>query len=136
MVTMPNLRIRVFGSRASGENRKNSDIDVLVEGPGAEIERVKDALRKFSIEQGGPLDLFVLGAVDNEIDLISAYAAEGELRSVAIGDEDDLDEMLSSAFDTTLEALQTLCETVDPIWNQSTSMDRTKEKSAKSRMRP
>lgn len=99
--TMTKLRLRVFGSRASGEHRENSDIDVLVEGPDAEIERVKQALHYYSTEQGGPLDLFVLGAVDNTVDLVAAYSSKDAPRTVGVGDEEDLDEVLSSAFDVT-----------------------------------
>lgn len=125
---MTKLRLRVFGSRASGENRENSDIDVLVEGPVADIERVKKTLHFYSTEQGGPLDLFVLGSVDNTVDLVAAYAPKDAPRTVGVGDEEDLDEVLSSAFDVTLESLLSLCKEVDVVWNQSTSSDKIRAK--------
>lgn len=121
---MTKLRIRVFGSRASGENREDSDIDVLIEGATEEVERIKSALHDYSVEQGGPLDLFVLGAVDNEVDLVAAYAPPDQPRTVAVGDTEDLEEMLSSAYDITFEKLKSLCETVDRVWNQTSSADK------------
>jgi hypothetical protein len=128
MPSMTKLRLRVFGSRASGEHRENSDIDVLVEGPDADIEGVKQALHYYSTEQGGPLDLFVLGSVDNSCDLVAAYAPKDAPRTVGVGDEEDLDEVLSIAFDVTLESLLSLCKEVDVVWNQSTSSDKIRAK--------
>lgn len=128
MASETKLRLRVFGSRASGENRENSDIDVLVEGSDADIEGVKQALHYYSTEQGGPLDLFVLGSVDNSCDLVAAYAPKDAPRTVGVGDEEDLDEVLSSAFDVTLESLLSLCKEVDAVWNQSTSSDKIRAK--------
>lgn len=39
----PKLRMRVFGSRADGTNRKNSDIDVLIEGSNSEIKKISES---------------------------------------------------------------------------------------------
>ena len=128
MASMTKLRLRVFGSRASGENRENSDIDVLAEGPDADIERVKEVLHYYSTEQGGPLDLFVLGSVGNDVDLVAAYAPKDAPRTVGVGDAEDLDGVLSSAFDVTLESLLHLCKEVDGMWNQSTSLDKIRAK--------
>lgn len=128
MPSMTKLRLRVFGSRASGENRENSDIDVLAEGPDADIERVKKALHYYSTEQGGALDLFVLGPVDNAFDLVAAYAPKDAPRTVGVGDAEDLEGVLSSAFDVTLESLLSLCKEVDVAWNQSTASDKIRAK--------
>lgn len=128
MESMTKLRLRVFGSRASGGYRENSDIDVLAEGPEDDIERVKDALHYYSTEQGGPLDLFVIGSVDNALDLVAAYAPKDAPRTVGVGDPEDLDGVLSSAFDITLESLLNLCKEVDGVWNQSTSLDKIRAK--------
>jgi predicted nucleotidyltransferase len=121
-------RLRVFGSRADGSNRQDSDIDVLLEGSELDKTRIKAALLDFSIEMGGPLDLFVLGSVDNEIDLVAAYAPKNDTRIVSVGDADDLDEVLSDARDLTLEDLVRECKAVDGLWNESTSHDRLSNK--------
>ena len=60
------IRLRVFGSRTSGTNRTDSDIDVLLEGSSDEVERIKKLLSYQSVEQGGPLDLFFNAMADNE----------------------------------------------------------------------
>lgn len=128
VASMTKLRLRVFGSRASGENRENSDIDVLIEGPVGDIELAKKALREYSIEEGGPLDLFVIGSVDNPVDLIAAYAPKDAPRTVGVGGAEDLDDVLSSAYDITLESLLKLCEKVDEAWNETTSADKIRAK--------
>lgn len=127
------VRLRIFGSRASGDNRPNSDIDVLVEGPEAEVQSIKESLHYYSIEQGGPLDLFVLGSVDNEIDLVAAYASPVDPRTVCVGDQDDLDEVLSNAYDVKLQDLIDLCVEIDKLWNEGTSVDRVADKVKKSK---
>lgn len=121
------LVFKIFGSRATGNHRSDSDIDVLMEGSVWSIVYAKEALFCFSVEQGGPLDLFVLGSVDNEIDLVSAY--EGDSRLVALGDEDDLAKAMSSAIVIDFAALVQLCEKVEPGWHETSSREKSKRKS-------
>ncbi len=123
-------RLRIFGRRADGSNREDSDsdIDVLLEGSPSEVKRIQDRLNQYAIEMGGPLDLFVLGSVDNEVDLVAVYASKNDPRIVSVGDANDLDEVLSSARDITLEDLVRECKAVDGLWNESTSHDRLSNK--------
>ena len=109
------LTLRLFGSRAGNANRPDSDIDVLVEGPPDEIERVKKALHDFSIEQGGPLDLFVIGSVDNEIDLVAAYSTNDD-RSISVGDSHDLDQIMHGSEHVDLDYVIKLCHAIEPLW--------------------
>lgn len=117
-------RLQLFGSRAAGTNREASDIDVLVEGTEEEIQRIKDELNWFSTEQGGPLDLFRVGSVDNEIDLVSVYSDPDDPRVVLVGDQDDLDEIMGGARLLSLVELKALCEQVDPLWSELSQADR------------
>lgn len=126
-----NFKLKVFGSRASGTNRLNSDIDVLIEGNEKNIEQAKEALKYYSIEQGGPLDLFVLGSVDNEIDLIAAYSNPKNPRVVGVGSYDDFNDMFSSSFEINLQSLLAQCIEVDEIWGQTSSVEKTNNKLSK-----
>jgi hypothetical protein len=119
-------RIRVFGSRADGSHREDSDMDVLLQGDPDKIAGLQEALRPFSIEQGGPLDLFVLGSVDNEVDLVAAFAEDSDPRSV--GGWDDFDELMSGAREIDFEDLIQECRVLDGLWNQSSSRERMDNK--------
>ena len=123
------IRLRVFGSRTSGTNRTDSDIDVLLEGSSDEVERIKKLLSYHSVEQGGPLDLFFIGMADNEIDLIAAYSDTSDPRVVGVGDQDDLDEILSGTYDISLNGLLTFCEEVEPAWSARSSSKRDRDES-------
>ena len=123
------IRLRVFGSRASSTNRPDSDIDVLLEGRPDEVDRVKQLLTYLSVEEGGPLDLFVIGKADNEIDLIAAYSDTGDPRVVGVGDQDDLDEILSGSYDISPKGLMTFCEEVEPAWSARSSSKRDRDES-------
>ena len=72
--------------------------------------------------------MFRLGAVDNDIDLIAVYANEDAPRSVGVGTIEDLDDMLSCAYDISLERLMQHCKEVDEVWSQSTHADRIADK--------
>ncbi len=124
----PSARLQLFGSRAAGSNREASDIDVLIEGTEQEINQLKEELHRFSTEQGGPLDLFRISSVDNEIDLVAAYSDPDDLRVVLVGDQEDLDDMMSYARPITLSDLKALCEQVDPLWNEMSQADRSSAK--------
>lgn len=126
-------RLRVFGSRATGANRPNSDIDVLVEGSDEEIERVKAALRYYSIEQGGPLDLFMIGSIDNPIDLVAAYSPKSDPRAVCVGVDSDLEDMFSSSYDVSLDTLLKDCVAIDKVWGEGASTDRERDKAESER---
>lgn len=121
-------RLQLFGSRAAGTHREASDIDVLVEGSEAQISQLEEELNWFSTEQGGPLDLFRLGSVDNEIDLVAAYSDPSNPRVVLVGDQEDLEDMMSCARPITLADLKSLCEQVDPLWNELSQADRVSAK--------
>lgn len=124
----PILRLQLFGSRASGIHREDSDIDVLVEGTEDQIESIKGALSEFSIEQGGPLDLFRTDSVDNEIDLVAVFSPPDDPRVILVGDADDLQDILSRTVPISLVDLLSLCQQVDPLWNMKTSSERAQSK--------
>lgn len=130
------MRFRVFGSRAKGTHRPNSDIDVLVECEPSERDQIDSVLKFFSIEQGGPLDLFCLGSADNEVDLIAYYSVSVASRVAGVGGEEDLDDLLRDAYEVSLQDLLALCETVDPIWQEGTSLDRAADKARSRSLSP
>lgn len=125
------MTLRIFGSRAKGSHRPDSDIDVLIEGQNSDIERVKVALEEWSIEQGGPIDLFIVGSVDNEIDLVAAYSVN-DSRVVGVGDSEDFEDLMAGAQTVDLAFIVDLCKAVDPVWGQTTQHDKVQRKA----MRP
>ncbi len=72
----------LFGSRARGDHRHDSDIDVLLTpvrvasahpvAKDVDLNDLIERLRPLAIEYGGPLDLFV----DNGVDWWAAYDPE------------------------------------------------------------
>ncbi len=58
----------------------------------------------------------------------AAYSDPDDLRVVLVGDQEDLDDMMSYARPITLSDLKALCEQVDPLWNEMSQADRSSAK--------
>lgn len=107
----------LFGSRARGDCRPDSDVDVFITGayvPHPDennlavaktefgLERLLEVLRPLSIEDGGKLDLFM----DNGQDLLAAYSP-GEALAIE-GEELDWDRLMGEAKAISLDEIKRL----------------------------
>lgn len=69
---MSGYALMLFGSRATGESRPDSDVDVVISNmwndvptfTEEELATIVERLRPLAIENGGKLDLFIDGGVD------------------------------------------------------------------------
>ena len=90
----------LFGSRARGDNRPNSDVDILVVGRAA--ERHIPRLFMVSLEQGGIADVFVKG-----------YDFESPFSDRAIDATEEVAEAIEAdAIEITIEGALDLCMAV------------------------
>ena len=58
------MKLMLFGSRANGTNRRDSDVDVILLTESHEEKQAEvliDWLRPHALEHGGKLDMFTLG---------------------------------------------------------------------------
>lgn len=70
------MKLYLFGSRARGDHRPDSDWDVLIDGVGMavdhECDEIVHLLAPYTVEHGGKLDLFyymgdcLMSAIDEE----------------------------------------------------------------------
>ena len=115
------MRFLIFGSRATGTNKAHADLDVYVEGfdeDGPECERV-EALKPFSIEEGGPLDIFCLDHIYGAWGDLSAIFDEqqhGYFRTILLEDEETLQLILANAREVSYDDLVAMCKEIDPVW--------------------
>lgn len=117
--------LRLFGSRASRMHQPSSDIDVAVYLQGSDGSLIKETLFKYSIEQGGPLDLFSLSEIDGDHTLQAFFDSS---RHVVLGGDSELDDWYESCTVIELTDLITMCDHVELTWGCSTSSERSIEK--------
>lgn len=115
------MRFLIFGSRATGTHKAHADLDVFVEGfdwEGPERKIVK-ALKPFSIEEGGPLDIFCLDHIYGAWGDLSAIFDEqqhGYFRTIMLEDEETLRLILANSREVPYEDLVAMCKELDPVW--------------------
>lgn len=122
------MLIRLFGSRANGCHRPASDIDIAIDDLGDDISEELSVLKRYSIEQGGPLDVFTISSVDDSHALIALFSETTPRRSVVLGDDCDLNEWYDQCRVIEFDELIALCRSVAAAWSQVAQTDRINDK--------